>query len=86
MGEKGNITSEELAASAGGVGVLATGTTHVTAVLQDTGEKLRDTLIDKGAGAVADASVARLTRSEDEGAEGKAEGTDGEADGRDARS
>jgi hypothetical protein len=78
MGEKGNVTSEELAAAAGGVGVLATGTTHVTAVLQDTGEKLRDALVDKGADAVIETSTERLRGAKEPGTDGNA---DGKADG-----
>ena len=49
MGEKGNITSEELAA--GGGAVMAGTGTQVTAVFHDVGESLRDKVIDKGADA-----------------------------------
>lgn len=49
MGEKGNITSEELAA--GGGAVVAGAGTQVTAVFRETGETLKDKVIDKGADA-----------------------------------
>lgn len=53
VGEKGNITAEELAArassEAGGLGAVVAGSgTTVTAVFSDTTEKLQDKLIDKG--------------------------------------
>ena len=58
MGEKGNITSEELVATAGGVGAVVAGAgTQVTAVFEEAGGKLRDTVIDKG----ADAGIATAT-------------------------
>ena len=46
MGEKGNITSSELAGGAGAV--VAGAGTQVTAVFQDAGEALKDKVIDKG--------------------------------------
>jgi hypothetical protein len=46
MGEKGNITSSELAGGAGAV--VASAGTQVTAVFQDAGEALKDKVIDKG--------------------------------------
>ena len=46
MGEKGNITSAELADGAGAV--VAGAGTHVTAVFQEAGETLKDKAIDKG--------------------------------------
>lgn len=55
MGEKGNITSEELAAAAagsGGVGAVVAGAgTSVTAVFEEAGGALKDKVIDKGADA-----------------------------------
>jgi hypothetical protein len=45
MGEKGNITSGELA---GAGGVIAGTGTQVTAVFQDAGETLKDKVVDKG--------------------------------------
>ena len=61
MGEKGNITSEELAvsaAAAGGSGAVVAGAgTQVTAVFEQAGETLRDKVIDKG----ADAGIAAAT-------------------------
>jgi hypothetical protein len=49
MGEKGNITSDELAA--GGGAVMAGAGTQVTAVFQDAGQTIKDKIIDKGADA-----------------------------------
>ena len=52
MGEKGNITSEELVSAASGMGAVVAGAgTQVTAVFEEAGGKLRDTVIDKGADA-----------------------------------
>lgn len=57
MGEKGNITSEELAAAtasatAGGVGAVVAGAgTAVTAVFEEAGTTLKDKVIDKGSDA-----------------------------------
>jgi hypothetical protein len=47
MGEKGNITSAELAGGGAGAVVAGAGT-QVTAVFQDAGEALKDKVIDKG--------------------------------------
>lgn len=55
MGEKGNVTSEELVA--GGGAVTAAAGTRVTAVFEEAGETLRDKVIDKG----ADAGIAGAT-------------------------
>lgn len=49
MGEKGNITSDELAA--GGGAVTAGVGTQVTAVFREAGDTLKDKIIDKGADA-----------------------------------
>jgi hypothetical protein len=61
MGEKGNVTAEELAAStasaAGSGAVIAGAGTQVTAVFEEAGGALRDKVIDKG----ADAGVAAAT-------------------------
>lgn len=46
MGEKGNITSSELAGGAGAV--VAGAGTQVTAVFQEAGETLKDKVVDKG--------------------------------------
>ena len=46
MGEKGNITSSELAGGAGAV--VAGAGTQVTAVFQDAAETLKDKVVDKG--------------------------------------
>lgn len=45
MGEKGNITSSELASGAGAV--VAGAGTQVTAVFQDAGSAFKDKVIDK---------------------------------------
>jgi hypothetical protein len=61
MGEKGNLTSDELAAGAasavGGGAVIAGAGTQVTAVFEEAGEALKDKIIDKG----ADAGIAATT-------------------------
>lgn len=66
MGEKGNITSDELAAAAsasaesGSVGAVMAGAgTTVTAVFEDTGSTVRDKVIDKA----ADAGIATAQES-----------------------
>jgi len=52
MGEKGNISSQELVAGATGVGaVVATAGTQVTAIVESAGETVKDKIIDKGADA-----------------------------------
>lgn len=52
------MTSEELVSAAGGMGAVVAGAgTQVTAVFEEAGGKLRDTVIDKG----ADASIAAAT-------------------------
>jgi len=51
MGEKGNITYDELAAAAQATAagaVVAGAGTYVTAVFHETGETLKDKIIDKG--------------------------------------
>lgn len=65
MGEKGNITSDELtSAASGGMGaVLAASGTTVTAVFEDAGSTLKDKVIDKGADAGIAAAQERWRRS-----------------------
>jgi hypothetical protein len=73
MGEKGNLTSEELAASAGGAGggaVIAGAGTHVTAVFEEAGETLKDKVIDKGADAGIDAATERWKGRNADGPDG----------------
>lgn len=70
MGEKGNITSEELAA--GGGAVLAGAGTHVSAVFREAGETITDKVIDKGADAGIAGAQERWRARRDE------ETTDGE--------
>ena len=73
MGEKGNLTSEELAASAGAAGsgaVFAGAGTQVTAVFEEAGEALKDKVIDKGADAGIDAATERWKGRKGEGAAG----------------
>ena len=48
MGEKGNITSGELAGVGGAGAVIAGAGTQVTAVFQDAGETLKNKVVDKG--------------------------------------
>ena len=62
MGEKGNITSAELAAAAeAGVthSVIAGAGTSVTAIVTDAGDSLKDKIIDKG----TDAGIAGATEA-----------------------
>ena len=71
MGEKGNLTSEELAASAaGGSGtgaVIASAGTQVTAVFEEAGGALKDKVIDKGADAGIAAATQRWEERRDDG-------------------
>lgn len=74
MGEKGNITSDELAASVTrGSGTVVAGVgTQVTAVFEEVGETVKDKLIDKGADAGIELATERLHKhQDDEGAAGK---------------
>ena len=71
MGEKGNITSEELAVG-GGV-VQASAGTRVTAVFEEASDTLMDKVIDKG----ADAGIAEA--QERWGARKPEDPSDGEA-------
>ena len=65
MGEKGNITSAELAGAGGAGAVIAGAGTQVTAVFQDAGEALKDKVIDKGIDAgIAGAQEKRRSRDE----------------------
>lgn len=65
MGEKGNITSAELA-SAGGAVVAGAGT-QVTAVFEDVGSSIKDKVIDKGADAgIAGAQEKWRSRKDDD--------------------
>lgn len=67
MGEKGNITSAELASGAGGVGAVVAGVgTQVTAVFAEAGDTLMDKVIDKGADAgIAGAQEKWQSRKDD---------------------
>ena len=70
MGEKGNITSDELAA--GGGAVLAGAGTHVSAVFSEAGESLKDKVIDKGVDAGIDGAKERWSaRKDDDPASGE---------------
>ena len=60
MGEKGNVTSEELVSATAGVGAVVAGTgTQVTAVFQDAAEDIKDKVVDKA----SDAGIGAATRS-----------------------
>ena len=50
MGEKGNISSEELVAAGSGAVVAGAGT-QVTAVFEEAADTIRDKVLDKGADA-----------------------------------
>ena len=84
MGEKGNITSAELAAAAeSGVthSVIAGAGTSVTAIVTETGETLKDKIIDKGTDAgIAGASEAWRTRRGEGVVQGAADADPGSAD------
>jgi len=56
MGEKGNISSDELMAAGSGAVIAASGT-QVTAIFEEAADTLKDKVIDKG----ADASIAVAT-------------------------
>jgi len=52
MGEKGNVTSEELVSATAGVGAVVAGAgTQVTAVFQDAAGGVKDKVVDKAADA-----------------------------------
>jgi hypothetical protein len=56
MGEKGNITSDELVAAGSGAVVAGAGT-QVTAVFEEAADTVKDKVVDKG----ADAGIAAAT-------------------------
>ena len=68
MGEKGNITSAELAGSGAGAVVAGAGT-QVTAVFQDAGETIKDKIIDKGADAGIAGAQEKWRARQDDGQE-----------------
>ena len=55
MGEKGNISSDELVAVGSGA-VVASAGTQVTAVFEEAADTLKDKVLDKGADAGIDAA------------------------------
>lgn len=61
MGEKGNLTSEELAAASTTVGGV------VASALTDAGETIRDKVMDKAADAGVEEARERLHRGPEEG-------------------
>lgn len=63
MGEKGNITSSELAAA--GAGALG-----VTSVIEDAGDTLKDKVFDKGTDAAIDAAKEKWQHRKDGDVEG----------------
>lgn len=74
MGEKGNITANELASAASatseatGLGAVVAGAgTTVTAVFSDTADTLRDKVIDKGVDAVIEERQRRAESGDDPG-------------------
>jgi hypothetical protein len=56
MGEKGNVSSDELLAAGTGAVVAGAGT-HVTAVFEEAADTVKDKVLDKG----ADAGIASAT-------------------------
>ena len=95
MGEKGNITSEELAAatasaSTGGLGAVVAGAgTTVTAVFEEAGSTVKDKVLDKGTDAGIAAAQerwrARHPGEEPPGADNSAAGSADDAPGNDPR-
>ncbi len=58
MGEKGNVTSEELVTAVAGTGAVVAGAgTQVTAVFEEAAGTVKDKILDKG----ADAGIAGAT-------------------------
>ena len=52
MGEKGNVTSEELVTAVAGTGAVVAGAgTQVTAVFEEAAGTVKDKILDKGADA-----------------------------------
>lgn len=90
VGEKGNLTSAELAAAAeAGVthSVIAGAGTTVTAIVTETGDTLKDKVIDKGTDAgIAGATEAWRSRrgSDPSAADGESPGSDAAAPDPDA--
>jgi hypothetical protein len=69
MGEKGNISSEELLAAGGGAPAAGAGA-HVTAVLEEASDTVRDKVIDKGADAAIEAASDKFRKPGDPDAPG----------------
>ncbi len=68
MGEKGNITSDELVAAGSGAVVAGAGT-QVTAVFQEAADTVKDKVLDKGADAGITAATEKW-KSRSDGADG----------------
>jgi hypothetical protein len=68
MGEKGNISSEELVAAGSGAVVAGAGT-QVTAVFEEAADAVKDKVLDKGADAGIAVATERWQQRREDGSE-----------------
>jgi hypothetical protein len=68
MGEKGNITSDELVAAGSGAVVAGAGT-QVTAVFEEAAGTVKDKVLDKGADAGIGAATEKWRQRREDGTE-----------------
>lgn len=68
MGEKGNISSDELVAAGSGAVVAGAGT-QVTAVFEEAAGTLKDKVLDKGADAGIEAATEKWQQRRADGSE-----------------
>lgn len=66
MGEKGNITSEELLNLSGAAAAGGSATSSATAVVEEVGATFRDKVVDKGVDATIETTVTTFTRADPE--------------------
>jgi len=68
MGEKGNVTSEELVGATTGVGAVVAGAgTQVTAVFEEAAGTVKDKVLDKGADAGIGAATEKWKQGKGDG-------------------
>lgn len=77
MGEKGNITSDELLTLSKAAGVGGSASASVTAVVEKVSDTFQDKVVDKSVDAAIDTGVARFTRSDQDGPVGDGPGSAG---------
>lgn len=78
MGEKGNITSDELLTLSRAAGVSGgNASASVTAVVEKVSDTFQDKVVDKSVDAAIDTGVARFTRSDQDGPVGDGPGSAG---------